>query len=343
MNTGVNANSQVYYGGQYWNDFPRVLEYMCENLTGDRRKWWTQDFQERFCAQSFEHALVLNCGNGWVEREFVDKGMVRKVVAFDYSLDLLCVAQEEKGNRPIHYFQADVNQVDFPADHFDLVINVAALHHVQRINRLCRVLCRTLRADGVMVNFDYIGPRRNQYSLWQWYWIQRVNRSLPAHVRKEPLVHPHLPTMLYTDPTEAIHSNLIIESVARYFDVRERHDTGGGIAYEILTHNAKLGSIPPDELNPHLDHVLALDKKYTATQAVPPLFAYWIAQPHKSTLSDTVMLERYEMLEQQREAWARAHRGTYSYGEYLFALTLPILIYQARRLWARLNFFRSPR
>src|SRR5689334_14574074 len=111
LQTAVNENSQVYYQGQYWNDFHRVLEYMCENFTGDRKKWWVQDFQERFCKKPFEHALVLNCGNGWVEREFLDKGIVKRATAFDYSMDLLKIAQNRREGRQILYFQADVNKV----------------------------------------------------------------------------------------------------------------------------------------------------------------------------------------------------------------------------------------
>ena len=131
METAVPPTSEVYYSAIYWNDFQRVFEYMCENFTGDRTKWWTVDFQERFCQKPFEHALVPLCGNGWVEREVIDRGIARKVTAFDYSTDLLRIAEGQRGGRRIFYFQADVNTVDFDEDQFDLVVNVASLHHVQ--------------------------------------------------------------------------------------------------------------------------------------------------------------------------------------------------------------------
>lgn len=332
MESVVNPNSGVYYSGQYWNDLPRVLEYMCENFTGDKRKWWTQDFQERYGDKPFESALVLNCGNGWVEREFIDRGIAKHVVAFDYSFELLQSASKEKGARPIAYFRADANRIDFPDDCFDLIVNVAALHHVQYLDRLCRILCRALQPHGIFVNYDYIGPYRNQYSWMHWFYIQRVNRTLPLNIRKEPLEKPHLPTMLHTDPTEAIHSNLIVESVARYFDVIERHDTGGGIAYEILTHNPKLKTISAHELNPLIDRVLAFDKQYTHSKRVPPLFSYFLARPNKNALRDTAVLRRAAEREHRREAWARAHLGTYSTTEYLFALVLPKLVEPLRRL-----------
>lgn len=322
METVVNPNSQVYYSGQYWNDLTRVVEYMCENFTGDKKKWWVEDFQERFAQQPFERALVLNCGNGWVERELSDKGIAKHFIAFDYSIDLLRQAQREKGARAISYFQSDANRIDFPENRFDLIVNVAALHHVQYINRLCCILSKCLKPNGILVNFDYIGPHRNQYSFTHWYRIKRVNRSLPDRIRKTPFVKPHLPTMLYADPTEAIHSDLIFEAVARYFDIIERHDTGGGIAYEILTHNTKLKEIPSDELNPFIDQILSQDRKYTQAKLVPQMFSYFIARPNKKSLADRGTIQHFQKLEDHRENWSRAHHGTYSLRQYFSAVIL---------------------
>jgi SAM-dependent methyltransferase len=257
--TTVNENSTIYYSGQYWNDLPQVVAYMSEDLTGDPAKWWVRDFQERFCS-----GPVVNCGNGWVERELVDKGIVTTVAAFDYSWDLLCEAARECGSRAIHYVRADANTVSFAPDSFDVVFNVAALRHVRHLDRLCRVLCEALKPSGVLVNFDYIGPHRNQYSRRHWRRITRVNRRLPAAVVKQPLRRAHLPTRLATDPTKAIHSELILATVARHFDIFERHDTGGGIAYELLTHNPSLHALGPEAADPYVREVLTSDRHYTA-------------------------------------------------------------------------------
>lgn len=290
---------------------------MSEKFTGNKEKWWVQDFQERFCSLPFEHALVLNCGNGWVEREFIDKGMTKRITAFDYSTELLKSAQMQKENRPITYFRADVNTVDFPPDQFDLVINVAALHHVQYINRICHKLCKAMTEHGIFVHNDYIGPHRNQYSIRQWFHIKRVNRTLPPGIRKQNLRWPHLPTMLAVDPTEAIHSELIIDMVERYFDIFERHDTGGGIAYEILTHNEKLDDIHPEELYPHIERILNFDRRYTEADKVPPLFSYFISKPKKDVLLDETKIRQYQLLEDMREMKAENRGGVYSFTDFL--------------------------
>ena len=133
MSTVVNKNSKIYYSGKYWNDFPKVLEYMSQNFTGDKNKYWMDEFKERFAKKPLKNGLFLNCGNGWVEREFIDRKIVLKATAFDYSEELLKGAEEGRKNRQIKYLKADVNKVVFKENQFDLIVNVAALHHVQYI------------------------------------------------------------------------------------------------------------------------------------------------------------------------------------------------------------------
>lgn len=317
MKTVCNDNSKVYYTGIYWNDLPQVLKYMSKNFTGDENKWWTTDFKERFAQKPFKHGLFINCGNGWAEREFIDRQIVDQVTAFDYSDSLLKIAQELKGKRSINYFQADVNKVNFKSNKFDLIVNIAALHHVQYIERLSKILATALKKDGILVGYDYIGPARNQYSLLQWLLIHKINHSLPVFLRQEPLLYPHLPTMLVNDPTEAIHSNLIIKSLSHYFSFIEKHDTGGGIAYPILTHNPKLNKIPYHKLEKYLDKILEFDSKYTNTKLIPPLFSYFIAKPNKNFLRNKKNISKYIIKEQRREAIAFYIGGVYSLTDYL--------------------------
>jgi len=336
--TTVNENSAIHYSGQYWNDLPQVVAYMSEDFTGDPAKWWVSDFQERFCSKPLGTGLVVNCGNGWVERELVDRGVVTAVAAFDYSWDLLCAAARECGSRAIHYVRADANTVSFAPDSFDVVFNVAALHHVQYLDRLCRVLCEALKPSGVFVNFDYVGPHRNQYSRRHRRRTTRVNRPLRAAVRKQPLRRAHLPTMPSTDPSEAIHSELILATVARYFDIFERHDTGGGIAYELLTHNPSLHTLGPEAADPYVREVLIWGRHYTAHGQVQPLFSYFLAHPRKDVPRDTARLRFFQDEEDRREARALSRGGVYSFAGVLTMLRHRLLLRLRRtrlgqRLW----------
>ncbi len=205
----VNLNSEVYYKGSYWNDIPQVQKYISKNFTGDKKKWWIADFTERYAIKPFKKALFLNCGDGRHERDFVDRGIVKSVVAFDISPELIKKARQKKGKRKIKYIVEDANKIKFKKNEFDLVVNIAALHHVQYLNRLLKYISYSLDENGLLVNFDYTGPHRNQYSFVTWGIVKIINYVLPKDVRREPLGYPHIPTMLVTDPTEAIHSEYI--------------------------------------------------------------------------------------------------------------------------------------
>jgi SAM-dependent methyltransferase len=309
--------SDVYYQGQYWNDLPEVIEHLSECFTGDRGRWWVIDFRDRFCETPFQRGLFLNCGNGWVEREFIDRQMVQSAVAFDHSHKLLTQAEHERGDRAITYFQADCNAVGLEPASFDLVVNVAALHHVQYLNRLCRQVRLAMREDGVFLNYDYVGPSRNQYSLRHWWRIRAANRALSPNLRKPRLRYPHLATMLVMDPTEAIHSSLIMDTVARYFEVVEHHDGGGGLAYDLLTNNPSLASVAKTDRVREVRRLLARDRELTLSGKVPPFFTYFIARPRQDVLDDTVRLAAWQAEEDERERRAAGRGSVYTNLQYL--------------------------
>lgn len=316
MKTVINLKSDVYYHGIYWNDYPRVVEYMCKNFTNNRKLWWVEDFKRGYAKVPFKHALFLNCGDGRWERSFIDKKIVTNVTAFDVSPDLIKKAKKAKGKRNIRYLVADANKIKFPKNKYDLVVNYAALHHTQYINRLCKILSQTLKPDGIFVNFDYIGPHRNQYPILQWLLAKSVNILLPRYIRQD-LSYPHIPTMLVMDPTEAIHSELIVNSVKRYFNIIEKHDTGGGIAYLLLTHNPRVPKVSSRKANKYIDIILKYDEICSRISLVPQLFSYFIAKPNKIILQDTERCKVYQDKENARERLATRRRGVYSYIDYL--------------------------
>jgi len=313
----VNLNSDVYYRSTYWNDIPLVFEYMSENFTGDKKVWWVDDFKRRYAKKPFEHGLFLNCGDGRHEIEFYDKKIIKRITAFDVSPDLIKTARKGKGGRNINFFVGDANKIKFKNNEFDLVVNIAALHHVQFLNRLCRILANCLRPEGVFVNFEYIGPHRNQYPPVQWLLISLIQRHLPKKAKREKFGYPHVPTMLVTDPTEAIHSELIRKTIARYFRITERHDTNGGIAYELLTHNENIFKLSKKGQKETVERILYLDRLLTRLRLVPPLFTYFIAKSEKEVLKNDYLVKEYQKSEDEREFEASRLDGTYRLIDYV--------------------------
>jgi len=306
METTRPINSEVYYKDSYWNDFSLVKSYINTRITGSPDKDWID-----FCITNgyLGRALILNCGNGWVERELIDRGMISSCLAIDISPTLVAQAIQERGSRDIEYLCQDINVYDFPKHEFDLVVNFAALHHTAYLERTLLGCRGALKENGMLITYDYIGPHRNQYSWSNWQKINQVNDSLPENAQQN-LIYPHLPTMLISDPTEAIHSELIIETIDHYFTNVIERSIGGSIAYPILTQNSKLSNISEIELESVIQKVLQYDLNETL-ELKESFFAFLVSIPRSQNssqlISQNLRLER----EIQREDSARINNGEY--------------------------------
>lgn len=308
----VNANSGVYYTGKYWNDLKAVRDRLNVRVAGDPDTEWSAHFAAAV-GHPFKRALILNCGNGHVERGLIADGVVAEAVGIDYSHDLIAEARREAAaaDLPLRYQQMDVNTVAFPDEPFDLVVNFAAGHHIACIDRVFRALCRLLPEDGWFVSWDYVGAHRNQYPYEAWDAAHQLNQTLPERFRQH-MRYPHLPTMLATDPTEAIHSELIEGTFRRYFTVEEYVPLGGELAYPLLTHNDAFWSQPDDGARAAVvETILDADADYLADRPHTSLFAYFSGRPDKAVLERPDDLAGWTAEEDTREDQARAAGGEY--------------------------------
>ncbi len=293
-----------------WNDYPQIKDEINRRVSGDPAVSWQEHFQRSMGGRKFRKALILNCGNGWVERELYESGLFEEAVGVDIGEDLLIEAREKAAGLPLHYAQMDINTGTFPADDFDLVVNHAAAHHMAYLDKIFRSINRVMTADGVFVNYDYVGPHRNQYPFAQWEAAYEANLRLPAGFRQD-MQYPHLPTMLVTDPSEAIHSELILPVMRRYFTIEGYRPTGGALAYLLLTHNAKAQGMPPAEADPLIRQIIAEDTTYLEAHPESTLFAYWVARPKIIKQDSDPALQAYTAEEIERETAAIRNWGLY--------------------------------
>ena len=330
----VATDSSVYYHSGYWNDLTAVQRYMNRRASGDPAVSWSEHLATS-TGRTFAKALVLNCGNGWVERGLVAAGLVKEAVGVDCAEDLLVSAREEaaEAGLPLRYAQLDTNTAAWPEDGFDLVINHAAGHHVAYLDKVFRSIAELLPEDGLFVSFDYLGAHRNQYPTAQWEAAFTANEALPAHLRND-LLYPHLPTMLVSDPTEAIHAELILPTLRRYFEIDHYRALGGGVAYPVLTFNKAIfaRSETEPEVAAAIEQVLAADAAYTdADPEANTLFGYVIARPRKQAFADAAQLAAWTAAEQERERRAAADGGRY-YPDTMMAVLYERLDVAAREL-----------
>jgi SAM-dependent methyltransferase len=94
--------------------------------------------------------LDLGCGFGWHCR-YARERQARSVVGVDLSDRMLVRARQSTDDPGIEYRHAAIEDIDFPADAFDIVISSLALHYVERLDLMCAKVHRWLAAGGAFV------------------------------------------------------------------------------------------------------------------------------------------------------------------------------------------------
>ena len=314
------SSSDWYYTTGFWNQFPETVRYQHRLATDDEDTGWIVHIFRLNGERPFRRALVLNCGNGWLERVLVAEGFVESAVALDVLPDFIEQCRRDAIGMDIEYIQMDVNLIDrhvadgsesvLTREPFDLIVNFSACHHIALLDNVLSTVHRLCRSDALFISWDYMGPHRNQYPWSQWRRIKRANRTLPPALRK-PMVYPHLTTLIANDPSEAVQSQRVREVIHRYFDVFHDRDIGGGIAYEVITHNPNFydGGEARLELGTHVASLLCIDEEHARRDECSG-FRYMLARPRAGL--DDVEVRRWVDLE--RDEFERASRRGGRYG-----------------------------
>lgn len=97
-----------------------------------------------------KRVLDLGCGFGWHCR-YARRHRARSVVGVDLSEKMLARAQAATNDSGIEYRRAAIEDIDFPADAFDVALSSLALHYVERLDLVCRKVHHCLATGGAFV------------------------------------------------------------------------------------------------------------------------------------------------------------------------------------------------
>jgi SAM-dependent methyltransferase len=99
---------------------------------------------------SGKKVLDLGCGFGWHCR-YARERHARSVIGIDLSENMLERARAMTDDAAIEYRRLAIEDIDFPAERFDVVISSLALHYVERFDAVCRQIHRCLVPGGAFV------------------------------------------------------------------------------------------------------------------------------------------------------------------------------------------------
>ena len=134
-----------------------------------------------------KNVLDLGCGFGWHCR-YTREQHARWVVGVDISEKMIARARESTNDAAIEYRQVAIEDIDFSAGAFDVVLSSLALHYVERFDIVFRKVHHCLVPGGTFV-LSVEHPIFTALAAQDWYYGphgERLHRPVD-HYRDEGL------------------------------------------------------------------------------------------------------------------------------------------------------------
>ena len=230
---------------RFW-DIPAVHRRTNRLLTGDPNVDYIAYLADKYLfSRTPLIGLSLGCGIGLKELTWASRIDFTRLDAYDVSPQRIATAQataRERGIASVQFQSADIYQITWLAQHYDVVFSNQSMHHFSPLEPLCAHIRRALKSDGYLILSEYVGPSRFQWTNRQLDVVNGVLATLPEryrrlwqeHTVKKRVYRPSRLRMMLSDPSEAVESDRIIPTVERYFEVVERRDYGGTIIHPLF-------------------------------------------------------------------------------------------------------------
>ncbi|MFJ7700319.1 class I SAM-dependent methyltransferase [Lysinibacillus fusiformis] len=121
-----------------------------------------------------KHVLDLGCGFGWHCR-YARAQQAKSVIGVDISEKMLQKAQKKTDDPFISYLNIPIEDIQFSASQFDVVLSSLAIHYLQNFEALCKKVYNYLKPDGSFV-FSVEHPIFTSRHEQDWYNDEHGNR-----------------------------------------------------------------------------------------------------------------------------------------------------------------------
>ncbi len=226
-----------------WWEIPAVQKRWNKLITGDENKHYFEYLNEKYLS---ENSAILSpgCGTGDKEIALAKFENVARIDAFDLAEKRIAVAKKkaEEAGAAVNFFVANINDFSPQPESYDVILFDSFLHHVEQVGSVLERLKISLKPDGLLVINEYAGPNRFRWSEEQLEEANKLLTTIPEEFRKREfdgktknkIYRPGLLRMILSDPSEAVNSESIRETVRKYFDVKEEKPYGGNLLQLVL-------------------------------------------------------------------------------------------------------------
>lgn len=115
-----------------------------------------------------KRVLDLGCGFGW-HCKYAREQQARSVVGVDLSEKMLAYARENNNDSAIEYRRLAIEDINFAAGEFDVVISSLALHYVEHFEIVCRKIHHCLVSGGTFI-LSVEHPVYTALAAQDWYY-----------------------------------------------------------------------------------------------------------------------------------------------------------------------------
>ncbi|WP_028551332.1 class I SAM-dependent methyltransferase [Paenibacillus sp. UNC451MF] len=131
-------------------------------------------FQQMLPDLKDKRVLDLGCGFGWHCRYAIERG-AREVIGVDISERMLQEAKKNTGSASIQYMRMPIEDIDFPANSFDVVFSSLAFHYIESFEAICDKVNRCIASGGDFV-FSVEHPAFTSNEKQDWYYDEQGRR-----------------------------------------------------------------------------------------------------------------------------------------------------------------------
>lgn len=208
--------------------------------------------------------LAVGSGLAFAEQALITSGAVDKIDAYELSEIAVASARQrlaEAGlDRRLVMHAGDVLKAGLEEGTYDAVFVSAAIHHFFNIEEMMDFFHRVLKPGGILVYNEYVGPDHHIYHDKVMSYADKINACLDEKFRfdvlrneiRQSVPRATLEWMHKMDPSEGVHSSMILPLTYQKFEVVQRFDYGGTLMRPFW-----VGVLPNFDFSDYKDQTIA--------------------------------------------------------------------------------------
>lgn len=143
------------------------------DINNDKEDGWYEFIKSKVGKQ--KKGLTLGSGAGRHEKELSAIGVVEEWTSIDLVENPLDESSKADSNI---FLKGDLNFMELPSEKFDLVYCRGILHHIINLENLVYQIYKSLKHNGFLIVFEYVGVDK-------WQWSKRHLRLLEKETKKK--------------------------------------------------------------------------------------------------------------------------------------------------------------